>query len=84
MNAGQEAVAQQMQHDFTLQFAQTSFAQQLSAVQGLKDLITPLGLEQWVVDAKLLSDLPAIPTWQFQGKWRASGIRVSERVSGHT
>ena len=66
MNAGQQAVAQQMQRDFTLQlqFAQTSFAQQLIAVQGSKDLITPLGLEQWVVDAKLLSDFPAIPIWQ--------------------
>ena len=40
MNAGHQAVAQQMQHDFTLklQFAQTSFAQQLIAVQGLRTL----------------------------------------------
>ena len=44
MNAGHQAVAQQMQHDFTLklQFAQTSFAQQLIAVQGPKGLITPM------------------------------------------
>ena len=48
MSQGQQVAAQQMQHDFTLklQHAQTSFTQQLSAVQVSKDLITPLGLEQ--------------------------------------
>ena len=82
MDAGHQAVAQQMQHDFTLklQFAQTNFAQQLIAVQGPRDLITPRGLERWVVDAKLLSDFPAIPVWQspkgeVEDEWR-QGVRA--------
>jgi hypothetical protein len=66
LSEGQEVAAQQMQHDFSLklQLAQTNFTQQLNSVQVSKDLITPLGLEQWVVDAKLLSDVPTIPVWQ--------------------
>jgi hypothetical protein len=68
MSEGQVVAARQMQHDFSLklQHAQTNFARQLSSVQVSKDLITPLGLEQWVVDAKLLSDFPTIPIWQNQ------------------
>ncbi len=88
MSEGQQVAAQQMQHDFTLklQLAQTRFTQQLSVVQGSRDLIAPLGLEQWVVDVKLLSAfrLPYQPGRARRGTWRTSGIRVSERVSGHT
>ncbi len=46
MNAGQQAVAQQMQRDFTLQlqFAQTSFAQQLSGSAGIKGSYHAFGI----------------------------------------
>ncbi len=65
-----------MQHDFSLkvQLQQQIFVQKLDFVKGTKDLITPVGMEKWVVNAKLMSDFPAIPTWQSQ-----EGVPENER-----